>query len=129
MNIRKFKDSKTAIYICAFLIPFLMMIVFWALCGVYPFGKSSILTGDMDLEFVDFYAYFINTLKTNNDWSYMLTKTLGGDFPGLAAFQLRDPLLFLLLLFPGEKIAAGIELVFTLQISIAGLSASVLLNN
>ena len=59
----------------------------------------------------------------------MFAKTLGGDYPGLAAFQLHDPLLLVLLLFPGDKVAAGIELVFTLQLSIAGLSASVLLNN
>ncbi len=120
--------SDKAIYICAFLIPFVMMMAFWALCGIYPFGASSILTGDMDIEFVNFYAYFVNTLKTNNDWSYMLTKTLGGDFPGLSAFILNDPLLYLLLLFPGDKIVLGIEFVFTLQVSIAGLSASILLN-
>lgn len=123
-----FRQSKIPIYICAFIIPFIMMQVFWIVCGIYPFGEHTILTGDMDVEFVNFYAYFINTLKTNNDWSYMLTKTLGGDFPGLAAFQLHDPLLFILLLFPQDKIVVGIELIFTLQISIAGLCASILLN-
>ncbi|MBO5551543.1 MAG: YfhO family protein, partial [Lachnospiraceae bacterium] len=55
--------------------------------------------------------------------------TLGGDFPGLAAFQLHDPLLFLLFLFPGDRIAYGIEFMFAVQLSIAGFSASVLLNN
>ncbi len=128
MDRNRFRDSRAALYICAFLIPFLMTQIFWAICHMYPFGANSILTGDMDVEFVNFYAYFINTLKTKNDWSYMLAKTLGGDFPGLAAFQLHDPLLFLLLLFPGDKIVAGIEFIFSLQISIAGLTASVLLN-
>ncbi len=122
------RQNKIPIYICAFFIPFIMMQVFWLVCGIYPFGEHTILTGDMDVEFVNFYAYFINTLKTNNDWSYMLTKTLGGDFPGLAAFQLHDPLLFILLFFPQDKIVVGIELIFTLQISIAGLCASILLN-
>ncbi len=126
---RNIKESKTAIIIFAFIIPFVMMLVFWAVCGIYPFGESSILTGDMDIEFTNFYAYFINTLKTDNDWSYMLTKTLGGDYPGLSAFILHDPLLYVLLLFPRENIALGIEFLITLQVSIAGLSASVLLNN
>ena len=53
--------KKGIIYLCAFLIPFLMVQVFWALCGIFPFGDNSILTGDMDLEFVNFYGYFINT--------------------------------------------------------------------
>ena len=124
----KQKFGRNAIFLCAFLIPFLMMQVFWAICGIYPYGPSSILTGDMNIEFVNFYAYLINTLKTNNDWSYMLTKTLGGDFPGLAAFILHDPLIFILLLFPAEHIATGIEIMFSLQISFAGLFASILLN-
>ena len=123
-NIKK----RIAIYICAFFLPFAMMQVFWALCGIYPFGGKSILTGDMDLEFVNFYSYFINIFRSRNDFSYMLAKTLGGDYPGLAAFQLHDPLLFVLYFFSEDKIAAGIELLFTLQISFAGLNTSILLN-
>lgn len=126
---RNIKESKTAIIIFAFIIPFVMMLIFWAVCGIYPFGESSILTGDMDIEFTNFYAYFIHTLKSDNDWSYMLTKTLGGDYPGLAAFILHDPLLYVLLLFPRENIVLGIEFLITLQVSIAGFSASILLNN
>ena len=110
----KIKESKTAIIISAFIIPFVMMLIFWAICGIYPFGEYSILTGDMDVEFTNFYAYFIHTLKTDNDWSYMLTKTLGGDYPGLAAFILHDPLLYILLLFPRENISLGIEFLITL---------------
>ncbi len=128
MITEKLKGRKGSVYLCAFLLPFLMMQIFWAVNGVYPFGDNSILTGDMDLEFVNFYGYFINTFRSKSDWSYMLAKTLGGDFPGLAAFQLHDPLLLILFLFPGEHIAAGIELVFTLQVSLAGLSMSFLLN-
>ncbi|MCR5486389.1 MAG: YfhO family protein [Lachnospiraceae bacterium] len=120
---------KGWIYLAAFCLPFLMVQAFFALCGIYPYGPSSILTGDMNIEFVNFYAYFVNIFHTKNDFSYMLAKTLGGDYPGLAAFQLHDPLLLILLFFPGEKIAAGIELVFALQVSIAGLCMSILLNN
>ncbi len=123
------KHKKGIIYLGAFLIPFTMVQVFWALFGIFPFGDNSILTGDMDLEFVNFYEYFINTFESKSDWSYMRAKTLGGDFSGLAAFQLHDPLLFILFLFPGEKIAAGVELLFTMQVSLAGLFMSVLLNN
>ena len=83
MKFEKVKESRIVLYICAFIIPFVMMMIFWKICGIYPFGEHSILTGDMDVEFVNFYTYFINTFKTKNDWSYMLTKTIGGDYPGL----------------------------------------------
>lgn len=129
MKIKRFLNSGGVIYICAFLVPFIMSQIFFFLCKIYPYGSSSILTSDMSLEFVNFYSYFINIFSSKNDFSYMMSKTLGGDFAGLAAFQLHDPLLFILFFFPGDKIAAGIELLFSLQISIAGLSASILLNN
>ncbi len=125
---KKLSGSKGALYLCAFFVPFVMTWIFFALCGVCPFGDSSILTGDMNIEFVNFYSYFVHLFHSKNDLSYMFAKTIGGDYPGLAAFQLHDPLLLILLLFPGEKIAFGIELLFSLQVSVAGLSASVLLN-
>lgn len=128
-NKKTFKIEKYAIYLCAFFLPLLMMQIFWAMSGIYPYGDNSILTGDMNLEFVNFYGYFINTFKSNSDWSYMFAKTIGGDYPGLAAFQLHDPLLFILFFFPGEKIAAGIQFMFSLQVSLASLSMSILLNN
>ena len=123
------KKTARIIYLLAFLTPFAMVQLFYALCGIWPYGENSVLTGDMDLELVNFYSYFVNIFRSKNDFSYMLAKTLGGDYPGLAAYELHDPLLFILLLFPGEKIAEGIQFMFALQISLAGLSASILLNN
>ena len=116
------------IYICAFLLPLIMAQVYFAICGLYPYGPSSVLTGDMDVEFANFFSYYINTFHNKNDFSYMLAKTLGGDFPGLAAFQLHDPLLLLLFFFQGDRVAYGIEFVFSIQISLAGLFMSILLN-
>ena len=69
-------NRKIIIFFLAFLIPFVMVQIFWALCGVYPYGESSILTGDMDLEFVNFYAYFINIFRSKNDFSYMLAEEI-----------------------------------------------------
>ena len=127
---RKIKciNRESAIYICAFLMPFIMVNIFFALCGIYPYGGSTVLIGDLDLEFVNFYKYFLNTFSTKNDMVYMLSKTIGGDVPGLASYYLRDPLIFMLFLFPGDKIATGVAYMFALQISLAGLSMSFLLN-
>ena len=51
--------GRSVIYICAFTVPFLMVQLFFAICRVYPYGPFSILTGDMDLEFVNFYSYYL----------------------------------------------------------------------
>jgi uncharacterized membrane protein YfhO len=115
-------------YPVGFLLPLLMIWTFYALCGVWPFGDSTILTGDLGLEFVSFYKYFLSTFTTKNDLTYMLCKTIGGEAPGLASYYLHDPLLPILFLFPGEKITVGIEVFFSIQAALAGLSMSFLLN-
>ncbi len=121
-------NRKRYIYPAAFMLPFLMIWTFYALCGVWPFGDHTILTGDLQLEFVNFYKYFLSTFTTKNDLKYMLCKTIGGEAAGLASYYMHDPLLFILFLFPKEKITVGMQFLFALQASFAGLSMSVLLN-
>ncbi|MCR4658222.1 MAG: YfhO family protein, partial [Lachnospiraceae bacterium] len=99
------------------------------ICGIYPFGAHSVLTGDMGRQFVAFYSYFRNIFASGNDFSYTFMKNLGGDMPGFCAYYLNNPLLLILFFFPEEKIAVGIEVLLLLQVSLCGLSASVLLNN
>ena len=101
------KTGSYKIFQCSFLIPFFMVQIFWAICGMYPFGDNSILTGDMNVEFVNFYAYFINTLKTNNDWSYMLTKTLGVISRGLRRFSCTIRFFSFCSRFPGIRSLPG----------------------
>lgn len=129
MKKRLFLQSKWPVCLCGFLLPFFLVQIFFALCGIYPYGTASVLTGDLNTEFINFYAYFVNLFHTPNDLSYMLTKTIGGEFQGLASFLMHDPLMLVLLLFPGEKIALGVELLFTLQVSLAGFSAAFFLNS
>jgi len=88
-----------------------------------------VLTGDMGRQFVAFFKYFKTVFTSNADFSYTFYKTLGGDMPGFSAYYLHNPLLFILFLFPEEKIAVGIEVLILLQTALCGLSASVFLNN
>ena len=122
------KNQTVVLYSLSFFIPLIIMQIFYKLCGLWPYGENSLLTGDMHGEFINFYAYFCRIFKSKNDFSYMFAKTIGGGMPGLSAYYLHDPLLFLLLLFPGEKIAVGLELYIAIQHAVAGLCMSVLLN-
>ncbi|MCR5790871.1 MAG: YfhO family protein [Lachnospiraceae bacterium] len=120
---------KKRIYLFSFLLSAGLVVVLYAVCGIFPFGARSVLTGDMDRQFLPFYTYFKTVFTTRADFSYTFAKTLGGDMPGFSAYYLHNPLLFILFLFPGDKAAAGIELLILLQVALCGLSASVLLNN
>ncbi|MCR5652026.1 MAG: YfhO family protein [Lachnospiraceae bacterium] len=120
--------KRILIYCLAFIIPVVMVVIFFALSHIYPFGDESLLVWDMNRQFISYYSYLKTVLEGGNDLFYTFSKTLGGDMPGFCAYYLHDPLLALLLLFPGGSIAVGIEVIFMLQLGFAGLSCSVLLN-
>ena len=122
------KRNKILIYSLAFIIPLFMTIIFFLLCHIYPFGDESLLVWDMNRQYISYYSYLKTILNGSNDIFYTFSKTLGGDVPGFAAYYLHDPLLLILLLFPGDKIVIGIETVLALHLAFAGLSCSVLLN-
>ncbi len=120
---------KSRLYLLSVLLSAMLVIILYIACGIYPFGAHSVLTGDMGRQFVAFYSYFRSIFSSNNDFLYTFMKNLGGDMPGFCAYYLNNPLLLILFLFPDEKIAIGIEVLLLLQVSLCGLSASVLLNN
>ncbi len=124
-----YKDIKARLYLLSALFSALLVIILYIVCGIFPFGGRSVLTGDMGRQFAPFYFYFKEVILETADFSYTFMKTLGGDMPGFSAYYLNNPLLLVLFLFPGEKLAVGIELLILLQVTLCGLSASILLNN
>ncbi len=122
------KTNKILIYCLAFIIPFCMSVIFYMLCRIYPFGDESLLVWDMNRQYISYYSYLRSVFNGSNDIFYTFSKTLGGDMPGFAAYYLHNPLLLILLLFPGKNLPVGVELLFALHLAFAGVSCSVLLN-
>lgn len=122
------KRKSFAVYIVSFLLPFLLTWVFYLASDIAPVGSKVIMTGDLNKQFVDFFSYFKSVFTTKNDALYTLEKNLGGDMPGLAAYYINDPLLFLLFLFPGKYIAIGTSVLFSVQTALCGLTSCIYLN-
>ncbi len=126
---RLFLKKKTR-YFVAFLLPMILTLVFFASGGIYPFGEYTILTGDLRSQFIEYFAHLKNVIREYKpDMFYTLSKTLGGDYTGLKAYYLNNPLLLVLFLFPGDSISYGIEAVVLLQTGLAGLFSNMLLDD
>ena len=125
MNVKR---RHFTVYIISFLFPLLLTWIFYIIADIAPVGSKTIMTGDLDRQFVDFFSYFKSLFVTKNDAFYTLEKNLGGDMPGFAAYYINDPLLFLLFLFPGRYIAIGLSLMFSLQTALCGLTFCIYLN-
>ena len=115
-------NHKKLIYILSFMIPVTIMTIASIVLGLVPFGKNTILSSDMNNQFVSFYAYFKSIFTSNNNLFYTFSKNLGGDMLGFSGYYLQNPFLFLLFLFPTKHLPVGIWLIMLLQIGCMGLT-------
>ncbi len=113
--------------VMSMVLPVLMMLFVFVLQGIYPFGKISILMGDMKCQFVDYLGYMKQIMNGNDDLFYSFSKTFGGDMSGFASYYLSSPFYLILLLFPNTELPAGIVLIILLGVGLAGLCFFLLL--
>ncbi|MBR1524398.1 MAG: YfhO family protein [Lachnospiraceae bacterium] len=98
------------------------MIAVFAILGIYPFGEDTIMTGDTTYQLVDYLSYYKTIFFGNNDFTYSMSKNMGGEMAGFAAYYLFSPLNLLTLPFPRKYLFAGIELIIALVPGLASLS-------
>ena len=49
---KKLKFKENYIYIFSFIVPIMLMVVIYALIGIYPVGDKTIVNSDMYLQYV-----------------------------------------------------------------------------
>ncbi|MEG2292222.1 MAG: YfhO family protein [Carnobacterium sp.] len=125
--IKKFFQSHWPLLL-AFFGPFIIMATIYGFQGVYPFGNSTLLTVDLGQQYVDFYAYYRETLLHNPlSFFYSFSKAIGGDMIGLWAYYLTSPFNLILILFPPKLITLAVTTLTLIKISTAGLTFGILL--
>lgn len=125
---RKFDVKKKILYVLTFIIPILIMLVIYAKVGITPFGDKSVMTSDMNAQYVSFFSYFKENLNDLSNLEYSFSKLLGGGMIGLMAYYLASPLNLILLFFNTNTIIFGIELITLIKIGLAGLTFCIFLN-
>ncbi len=123
------KNSKISIYIMAFIIPIILMVVVFIYLGVYPFGEKSILIADMRYQFSDYYAYYKSIMSGENNIFYTFSKNLGGDMLGFFSYYLQNPLCLVFFLFSRQELPIGILCIIIITAGISGFSFNYYLNH
>lgn len=121
--------ERGAIWLAVLLPVVIMSIYFFGFRHVYPFGNASLLTVDMGQQYIDFYAYFRDTVTTGNfgQLLYGWNKALGGDMTGTWAYYLLSPFNFLLLLFPKTQLDLAVTVMTLTKYAAAGGAMAVYL--
>lgn len=120
---KKGKRSFNGYYlIAAFFIPFVIMLGVYACLGKHPFGNNSVLTLDLQAQYVYYYEAIRRLLTEGGSWLYSWERTLGGEFMGIVAYYMASPFNLILVLFPKHMLADAVMFIQLAKVGAMGLT-------
>lgn len=128
MSIKKMNLLKRYyLYVLAFLAAPTVLLLVYALRGVYPFGQESVLVLDLNAQYIYYYEAFRDVFLGNSSLLYSFSRILGGEMIGTYAYYLASPFSFILLLFPGYLLTEAIMIMILVKVGAAALTLAVYL--
>ena len=123
------KQHSIRIYYRSFFLSFGLMILVYGSIGAWPFfGKASVLTLDMNAQYVYFFSNLRSIICGEESLIYSWCRALGGEFLGIYTYYLASPLSWIVALFPSANITDAIWLMLVIKIGLFGLTMSIFLN-
>lgn len=121
--------KEIVIMLLSFMIPVIYMIVLYAQKEIYPGGSHTILTYDMQQQYLEFYASLRSIGEGGNSIFFNWNRSLGGNYLGLFAYYLASPFTIITLLCPLSQLPNAIYVMTLLKFGCAGLTFSIFLNH
>lgn len=104
-----------------------LLLMIYAAMRVYPFGQNSVLTLDLNAQYIYYYEAFRDAFLGDRSLLYSFSRTLGGEMMGLYAYYLASPFSLVLLVFPKTLITEAILCMILLKVGTAALTFAVYL--
>lgn len=114
-------------YFISFLLPPLIQFVAYILFKVYPFGERSVLSLDLNAQYVYYFDYMYDVLAGKESLFYSWSRNLSGEFMGIVGYYLASPFNFIVWLFPRTMITEGLMTMMLTKTAAVGLTTCFLL--
>lgn len=115
--------KKFILYLASAALPMALVCALFFYNGITPFGEKSLLTIDMQGQYVSYFAYFKELIFGNSDWIYSFSKSFGGDMQGFIAYYLMSPLNLILCFFKTENLPVAMSFLSIIKIGLCGLAS------
>ena len=122
-----FTKSKKYLY-PSFLLPVGVMLIVYAILGIFPFGERSILTLDMNAQYIYYFEQLRDILTGNGSLIYTWERVLGGEFLGFFAYYVASPLALLLIFFPPSLMVEAVTIMMLIKCGISGIAFAIYLD-
>ena len=106
----------------AFFIPAMIMLAIYFAFGHKPLGDLSVLTLDLNAQYVYFYEALREFLHGDASLLYSFSRSLGGEFMGIYAYYIASPLSYIVALFPKSMMLYALLSIIVIKIGLCGLS-------
>lgn len=100
--------------------PVLILVLAFAVTGIYPFGTQQIAVIDMYHQYVPFLGELQNKLHEGGSLFYSWNSGGGCNFWCLISYYCASPLNLLLVLFPEKLLMEGVTVIFMIKIGLTG---------
>ena len=111
-----------------FVLPFVTVLLVFALCGVYPAGTKTMLTVDLYHQYMPFIYELKAKLLGGRSLFYSWNSGLGNEFYAVFANYCASPLNLLALLFPYKALPVYVAFITAVRAGLAALFMGVFLS-
>ena len=118
---------KNRAYFLSFFLPALILFVSYIFFHVYPFGTRSVLSLDLNAQYVYYYDYMYDVLAGKESLFYSWSRNLSGEFMGIIGYYLASPFNWLVWMFPRTMITEGLMTMMLAKAGASGLAMAFLL--
>ena len=112
----------------SFLFPALILLVSYFIFGVWPCGEESVLSLDLNGQYVYYYDHMYDVLYGGESIFYSWSRNLSGEWMGIIGYYLGSPFNYIVWLFPRNAILEGLLTMMCVKVGAIGLAMSVYLS-
>ena len=128
-NIITSLKSKQKLYIVSFALPFVTMLILFAINKIFPFGDRSFLNIDMYHQYFPFLTELFHKLRNGDSLFYSWNAGIGSNLIALYAYYLASPINWLCVLVPEAYLMEFMSYLVIVKIGLCGLTTAIYLSN
>lgn len=119
---KQYVKFKPLYYLAAFLIPALLTFIAYAVFGVYPFGERSVLTLDLNGQYVYYFENIRRAFWNGESVLYSWARNLSGGYQGVIGYYLASPFTFIVILMPRSLIVEALMIMQLCKVGACGVT-------
>lgn len=126
-GIKHFVKKDNQIWL-SFLLTGLIMLISYFAFGVYPIGNQSVLSLDLNGQYIYYYDHMYDVLYGGESIFYSWSRNLSGEWMGIIGYYLGSPFNFIVWLFPRSSILDGMLTMMCVKVGAIALCMSIYLS-